>query len=182
MKPLPLIVGFGGINSAGRSSFHHSYKRIIYDSLDNHEKKTTIGSLAVLMGLAKYKNGKFYNESNQVMPKSELTILEKKVLEGTLIRTLSASHFNPKEVKKSLDISAKGNIFNLKTKTLPSRIPSSWEIISQDDNVTTIKVSTELKLKTDVNYSLSVQAASSLPEGFDPLFYTNQIFIREVCN
>ena len=43
MKPLPLIVGFGGINSAGRSSFHHSYKRIIYDSLDNHEKKTTIG-------------------------------------------------------------------------------------------------------------------------------------------
>ena len=168
MKPLPLIVGFGGINSAGRSSFHHSYKRIIYDSLDNHEKKTTIGSLAVLMGLAKYKNGKFYNESNQVMPKSELTILEQKVLEGTLIRTLSASHFNPKEVKKSLDISAKGNIFNLKTKTLPSRIPSSWEIISQDDNVTTIKVSTELKLKTDVDYSLSVQAASSLPEGFDP--------------
>ena len=82
------------------------------------KKKTTIGSLAVLMGLAKYKNGKFYNESNQVMPKSELTILEKKVLEGTLIRTLSASHFNPKEVKKSLDISAKGNIFNLKTKNL----------------------------------------------------------------
>ena len=137
-------------------------------------KKTTIGSLAVLMGLAKYKNGKFYNESNQVMPKSELTILEKKVLEGTLIRTLSARHFNPKEVKKSLDISAKGNIFNLKTKILPSRIPSSWEIISQDDNVTTIKVSTELKLKTDVNYSLSVQNIVYRKD-LIPLFYKQTI-------
>ena len=125
MKPLPLIVGFGGINSAGRSSFHHSYKRIIYDSLDNHEKKTTIGSLAVLMGLAKYRNGEFYNESNQSLSKNELSILEKKVLEGTLIRTLSTSHFNPKDIKKSLDISAKGNTFNLKNKTLPSRMPSS---------------------------------------------------------
>ncbi len=168
MKPLPLIVGFGGINSAGRSSFHHSYNRIIYESLNNHDKTSTIGSLTVLMGLAKYRNGRFYDDSNRELSESEIAILEKKVLEGTLIRTLGASHFNPKEVKKSLDISAEGKIFNLKTKTLPSRIPSSWEIISQDDNSTTIKVSNELKLKTDVDYSLSVQAASSLPEGFDP--------------
>ena len=65
-------------------------------------KKTTIGSLAVLMGLAKYKNGKFYNESNQVMSKSELTILEKKVLEGTLIRTLSATTLTLKKSKSLL--------------------------------------------------------------------------------
>ncbi len=168
MKPLPLIVGFGGINSAGRSSFHHSYNRIIYESLNSHDKTATIGSLTVLMGLAKYRNGRFYDDSNRELSESEIAILEKKVLEGTLIRTLCASHFNPKEVKKSLDISTEGKIFNLKTKTLPSRIPSSWEIISQDDNSTTIKVSNELKLKTDVDYSLSVQAASSLPEGFDP--------------
>ncbi len=168
MKPLPLIVGFGGINSAGRSSFHHSYNRIIYESLNKQDKTLTIGSLAVLMELGKYRNGKFYDNTNEELSENKLAILEKKVLEGTLIRTLSTSHFNPKEVKKALDISAEGKIFNLKTNTLPSRIPSSWEIISQDDNLTKIKVSNELKLKTDVEYSLSVQVASSLPEGFDP--------------
>ena len=168
MKPLPLIVGFGGINSAGRSSFHHSYNRIIYESLNNQNKASTIGSLAVLMGLAKHRNGKLCDDSNQELAERELAILEEKVLKGTLIRTLSASHFNPKEVKKTLDISAEGKIFNLRTKTLPSRIPSSWKIVSQDDNLTTIKVSNEIKLKTDVDYALSVQVASSLPEGFDP--------------
>ena len=76
MKPLPLIVGFGGINSAGRSSFHHSYNRTIYESLNRKEKTSTIGSLAVLMGLAKYRNGRCYSESNHDLSESDLAVLE----------------------------------------------------------------------------------------------------------
>ena len=65
-------------------------------------------------------------------------------------------------------MSSKGKIFSLKSKTLPSRIPDSWKIIEQNSDETTIEALNELDLKTDVNYSLSVQAASSLPDGFEP--------------
>ncbi|HNF09694.1 MAG TPA: hypothetical protein PLX36_10580, partial [Pseudomonadales bacterium] len=34
MVRLPVIVGFGGINPAGRSSFHHGYRRLVLDVLD----------------------------------------------------------------------------------------------------------------------------------------------------
>jgi len=34
MSRLPLIVGYGGVNAAGRSSFHHSYRRLIFDALN----------------------------------------------------------------------------------------------------------------------------------------------------
>ncbi|MEC8147354.1 MAG: beta-ketoacyl synthase [Pseudomonadota bacterium] len=168
MKPLPLIVGFGGINSAGRSSFHHAYNRIIYDSLSRREKERTIGSLAVLMRLGKFKKGRFFNNSCESLSENEIKALEQKVLNGTLIRTLNANHFNPTKIKKSLKLSSKGKIFSLKSKTLPSRIPDSWKIIDQNSDETTIEALNELDLKTDVNYSLSVQAASSLPDGFEP--------------
>lgn len=160
MKPLPLIVGFGGISSAGRSSFHHAYNRIIYESLNKPKKEKTIASLAILMGLA--------NNSNKTLSANEEFDLEKNVLDGTLIRTLNTTHFNPKEVKKSLNISSEGQIYSLKTKMIPSLIPDSWTILNQTGDITTIRVSDPLNLKTDVNYSLSVQAASSLPQGFDP--------------
>ena len=58
MRPLPVIVGFGGFNAAGRASFHHSYRRTIYDSLSSEAKQVTVGSLAALMGLAKVKNNR----------------------------------------------------------------------------------------------------------------------------
>ena len=30
----PVIVGFGGVNPAGRSSSHHGYRRMVIDELD----------------------------------------------------------------------------------------------------------------------------------------------------
>ena len=32
MTALPVIVGMGGINAAGRTSFHQGYRRIVLDS------------------------------------------------------------------------------------------------------------------------------------------------------
>ena len=34
MTALPVIVGMGGINAAGRTSFHQGYRRIVLDSLE----------------------------------------------------------------------------------------------------------------------------------------------------
>ena len=54
--PLPVIVGSGGINPAGRVSFNHAYRRMVLESLPQQVQQTTLGSLAKLMGLAKCDN------------------------------------------------------------------------------------------------------------------------------
>ena len=48
---LPVITGFGGINPAGRLSFHHGYKRLVIDAMSADEQASTYRSLANLMGV-----------------------------------------------------------------------------------------------------------------------------------
>jgi hypothetical protein len=38
MARIPLIVGFGGVNAAGRTSGHHSYRRTVVESLDEERR------------------------------------------------------------------------------------------------------------------------------------------------
>ena len=49
-KSIALITGFGGINSAGRSSSHISYKNLIFKSLGEKEQLEVLQDLAVLQG------------------------------------------------------------------------------------------------------------------------------------
>ena len=51
MAKLPLIVGLGGINAAGRSSGFHSYKRLVCDVLGDDVMESTWLDLANRMGL-----------------------------------------------------------------------------------------------------------------------------------
>ena len=51
MTPLPVIVGFGGVNSAGRVSFDHAYRRLVIDALPEAERSLAYQSLATLMNL-----------------------------------------------------------------------------------------------------------------------------------
>ena len=44
MASLPLIVGLGGINAAGRSSGFHSYKRMIESALSDEQLALTARS------------------------------------------------------------------------------------------------------------------------------------------
>ena len=74
MTRLPVIVGFGGINPAGRSSGHHGYRRMVYDALDASKKASTIASLSALMGRS---------------------VTEKEALASTLIRKLENNLFDP---------------------------------------------------------------------------------------
>jgi len=47
---LPLIVGYGGINAAGRSIFDLGYKRILFDDFGPFEQQEVLQSLGHLMG------------------------------------------------------------------------------------------------------------------------------------
>jgi acetoacetyl-[acyl-carrier protein] synthase len=51
MQALPVIVGFGGYNAAGRSSSHQAFRRLVLESLSQEEQEQTIVSLACLMKL-----------------------------------------------------------------------------------------------------------------------------------
>ena len=42
MSRLPVIVGFGGYNAAGRSSFHHGFRRIVQESLDAASRRRAL--------------------------------------------------------------------------------------------------------------------------------------------
>ena len=47
---LPVIVGYGGVSGAGRSSSHHALGRMVYSALAEPERHRTLSSLAALMG------------------------------------------------------------------------------------------------------------------------------------
>ena len=72
MSHLPLIVGYGGINSAGRSIFDFSHQRMLFDSIDLKNQNEVLQSLVHLMGTTERE-----------------TILNK-----TLIRTIDDDFFN----------------------------------------------------------------------------------------
>lgn len=72
MNKLAVVVGFGGINSAGRSSGFHSFKRLVIDALPQSEQLNTLNALAQLMGLP---------QNNQLE-----SGWQQQILNGTLVR------------------------------------------------------------------------------------------------
>jgi hypothetical protein len=73
MTPLPLIVGFGGISPAGRSSCHQGYRRLVETALPQLARQSMLESLRGL-------------SANQT---------EAELLAGTLIRGLESTLFDP---------------------------------------------------------------------------------------
>ena len=51
MSKLPVIVGLGGVNPAGRVSSHHAYRRMVIDVLGKKDADQTYRALARLMNL-----------------------------------------------------------------------------------------------------------------------------------
>ena len=57
MSRLPVIVGFGGYNAAGRSSFHHGFRRTVQESLQPQARQETLAGLAQMMKLVRVVDG-----------------------------------------------------------------------------------------------------------------------------
>src|SRR5690625_5367596 len=81
MTRLPVIVGFGGINAAGRSSFHHGYRRTIFEMLDAERQQLTLRSLAALAGR---------DRKDLTRPEEQAWLLE-----NSLIRRIQEDWFDP---------------------------------------------------------------------------------------
>ncbi|MDF1646168.1 MAG: beta-ketoacyl synthase [Legionellaceae bacterium] len=139
MNKLPVIVGMGGMNAAGRSSGGHSYKRMLSDVLTDDILQNTWKDLGHRMGLS---------IDDHVTPEQIDAIKA-----GTLVRRID--RFNPDAVRchqKARVSGATADFVIQKSKTLEERI----------------QVTSEQEVLLPDTYALSVSSGGGLPSGFDP--------------
>lgn len=157
MSRLPVIVGFGGVNSAGRTSLHHAYRRMIIDKLGAEARDRTFTSLAALMNL---DDDPAKGPARQHM------------LDHTLIRRLETNLFDANSIPlhKRATISGSGDQVNFTARhnQLPDNIPDSWTVNENEDGTATVTVNGDLDVLFNDTRSSRVLAGGQLPSGFDP--------------
>jgi acetoacetyl-[acyl-carrier protein] synthase len=174
MSALPVIIGFGGINPAGRSSSHHAYRRLVLDSLPAQDAMETRASLATLMGLLKYDNGRWLNSAGEAVDlHSTLLQLDPVLKAGTLIRKLENNLFDPDRLlfHKRATLQASDDqpvTFTIKRQHLPDQIPLGWLISDAGPGFLRVEVPTGMDILTENWRKSPVNSAGQLPSGFDP--------------
>ena len=154
IQRLPVIVGFGGINAAGRASGHHAYARMTHSALSAAQQSRTLDSLATLMGL---EGG----ESHQQF-----------ILDHTLVRRIEASHFDVDAVRWNQRLPTDGDSqpasFDLERKYLPDVIPPHWEVKGTSVTHVNVQIVGEQDFLLPTYREFDVKSAGQLPSGFEP--------------
>lgn len=182
MSSLPVIVGFGGFNAAGRSSFHHAYKRMVIESLPASERQDTMLGLAAMMKLVRCENGIYIDNNEQSLtPKEVVTQFSEQILNSTLIRKIEKNHFDVDAVHWQKNITMRstdkqGICFELSRKHLPDPLPANWQTSDIDKDTVRIEIIGEVEFKADSYRECSVKAAGQLPTGFNPEDHYNARF------
>ena len=175
---LPVIVGFGGFNAAGRSSSHQAFRRMVLESLPINEQHDTIAGLACLMGLVR-SQGEIYVDLNG----TELTLAaafeqyRDLVIEGTLVRRVE--HFDSSNLPghRKIDFSEQQSaVFTMAKRDLPKELPNDWQTSDLGDGRVEIITSGVDKHLVTVPYELAAKAAGQLPTGFDLTKHYNARF------
>lgn len=152
MTKLPVIVGFGGINAAGRSSFHHAHNRLVFDQLDAQNQQRTLQSLAALM--------------------QQENIDRDAILANTLVRRIGLEHFDTENIlwNKRLPVSpADNNISFITTEyAMPDVLPAHWQAASIGDKKVRVDISGDSDFLVPTIRQSTVRAAGQLPTGFNP--------------
>jgi len=177
MANLPVIVGFGGINPAGRSSGNHAYRRMVLDQLALDSANQTLASLASLTGQLSCENGIWLDASKQAVDLNKYLLQQADTLKkNTLIRQLERNLFDPAQLlfHKRANLAASGEKpfeFSLKRKQLPDQLPPGWTITSNSSDPTDrvgISASDSFDVLLKCYREAPVNSAGQLPSGFDP--------------
>lgn len=160
MLRLPVMVGFGGINTAGRSSFHHGYRRTVIDALPNEVADDTYRSLAALMKLALPEGG--LDDS-----------LRQYIRDHTLIRQIETELFDARHVpwNKRLPVRVEEGhraSFVTRQRNLPDVIPENWQLSELGGGEVRVDIAGQHEFLLSTQRVSPVQAAGQLPSGFDP--------------
>lgn len=157
---LPLIVGFGGYNAAGRSSGHLGYRRMIFESLGDGQRAQVVSELAAMMGDAAADAG-------------DVASVTERVLAGTLVRRIEDSAFAVDRVPtgRVLQVEASEQspvTIALAARDLPDPLPRGWRIRQQGASRSLVDLIAPQSVMLTVGQAMPVQAAGQLPTGFDP--------------
>ncbi|MBQ0761114.1 MAG: beta-ketoacyl synthase [Zhongshania sp.] len=158
MSKLPVIVGFGGVNAAGRSSFHHGYRRLVLDALPADKANRTYQSLAAVMGIPADQAGS--DAQRQYMR------------DHTLIRKIEGNIFDTEQVawNKRMALSGAEGVLQFVTRArdLPDVLPSGWEVTELDGGKVSVSISEGCNVLLPTTRKIEVSSAGQLPTGFDP--------------
>ena len=173
MSHLPVIVGFGGINPAGRSSFHHAYRRLVIDTLGTADRDNLLTGLATLMGRASWNNGSLQHPDGSPIGADTLRrLIAPQLLNDTLIRKIHPDWFDvehmPFNTAAHLIPSEQGCIFQIRKRHLPTTIPDGWEITDLGKGMAQVQVGSSFELIFNDSRPAQVRAAGQLPTGFRP--------------
>jgi len=153
LSRLPVIVGFGGINPAGRSSSHHAYRRLVIDRLDQPLADDTYRSLAALMNLE--------------------SVDKPYILNHTLIRKIENNLFDPESIRtnKAAKLGAADTqsiSFIIKRNQLPDTIPQSWQLKDIEKSRVLVTCNDNLDVLFPDQRDSRVKSGGQLPSGFSP--------------
>ena len=177
MTSLPVIVGFGGYNAAGRSSFHHAYRRLIIDALDVQTRQQTLANLAVLMGLVSVSSESLNTYVDTQGNTLSLSDLESQfgqvVLDSTLVRRIETSYFDVDAAQWQQSVTVESTDqspieFQLPKKQLPSVIPENWHVQELDARKVKVQLREAVEVKLDSVRDFVVKGAGQFPTGFEP--------------
>ncbi|MDP3561313.1 MAG: beta-ketoacyl synthase [Legionellaceae bacterium] len=156
MIKLPVIVGLGGMNSAGRSSGFHSYKRMVCDVLTNEELNDTWHDLAHRMKIT---------DGNK-LTEADIQIIKN----GTLVRRIE--QYDPDSVpchhKATIDGSKHPTSFIMKKSKLSKALAETCEISVVDSHEVAVKITDDFDILIPDKIHSAVSSAGSIPSGFDP--------------
>ncbi len=145
------MVGFGGINPAGRMSFDHAYRRLVIDALNEEKQASTYQSLARLMRL---------EETDRDF-----------IRDHTLIRRIEI--WDPESVdwQSSAQLKATDTqslSFRLSKRQLPEEIPPGWCVSELSSREVLVTIDESLSVMLPELRPSKVTSAGQLPTGFDP--------------
>ncbi len=174
MIPLPVIVGFGGINPAGRSSFHHGFRRMVATTLSSSQLRDTYLDLATLMNLLSYRNGSFcLPDGTPVDPDTWLLENQGFIDAHTLVRKLEKNLFDPQAMPRHSAMVAmlqddERLEFTLRKRHVPQKPPGNWQLTALANGDVKVVVSGSMDFLISDPSESSVNSAGQLPSGFDP--------------
>lgn len=155
MSTLPVIVGFGGVNPAGRSSFHHGFLRVIYEAAGEAERAKVRRSLAQMMAIP------------SDAPVEEV---ERRILAHTLIRGIEPWCFDTARLYQHAQIAAapggRAFTFTMDAGELPATLPQGWEVKGRGGDEVEVTVTAPTTLFVPDYRAYTVRAAGQLPTGF----------------
>jgi acetoacetyl-[acyl-carrier protein] synthase len=150
---LPVIIGFGGINPAGRVSAHRAYQRLIVDALAPAAADAMYRSLATLMGVQRADD-----------PQQRAYMRE-----HTLVRRIEG--FDVDAVPLQRAVRVKGGATStllVRRRDLPPELPPGWQALRDDGAWTEVRIDGEHEILLPGTRGSKVTSAGQLPTGYDP--------------